>query len=101
MAIKPDDCVIKLKDLETGVRISKDWYGGNKEIPVYVPYWKNFLAHVKDTTDWKSGFNAYDENFNLQLAKFNGTFKQTKKWDDRYIKFRSHRDLTLFILRWS
>jgi hypothetical protein len=101
MAIKPNDCIIKLKDLEIGFETKSDWYGELKRSPVYETYWANFLAHVKETTDWKSGWDAYDKNFERQLAKFNASFKQTKNYDDRYIKFKSHSDLTFFVLRWS
>jgi hypothetical protein len=101
MAIKPNDCVIRIKDLEIGVETITD-YGRSVEVPVYEKYWTNFSRHVKDTTDWKAGgWNAYDKNFEQQLAKFNATFKNTKKYDERYIKFKSHSDLTFFILRWS
>lgn len=101
MAIKPNDCVIKIKDLEIGLETVKDWDGRNKEIAIYEPYWANFLQYVKDTTDWKIGWEAHDKNFEKQLKKFNAIYKNTKKWDDRYIKFKSHSDLTFFILRWS
>lgn len=101
MAIKPNDCVIKIKDLEVGFEVIKDWDGRNKQVPVYEPYWSKFLQHVKDTTNWQSGWDAYDRNFENQLNKFNATYKQTKKWDDRYIKFKTHADLTFFVLKWS
>lgn len=101
MAIRPNDCVIKLKDLEVGFETKTDWYGELKRSPVHEPYWANFLAHVKETTDWNSGWQAYDKNFEKQLAKFDATYKQTKKYDERYIKFKTHSDLTFFVLRWS
>jgi hypothetical protein len=102
MAIKPDDCVIRLKDLEIGTDTVSDRFGRPQEVSVYEPYWANFLSHVKETTDWKSGgWNEYDINFEKQLAKFNAVFKNTKKYDERYVKFKSHKDLTFFMLRWS
>lgn len=102
MAIKPNDCVIKIEDLVIGFERSKDVYNGRvHEIPVYESYWANFLQHIKDTTDWKSGWDAYDKNFEKQLTKFNAIYKNTKKHDDRYIKFKSHSDLTFFVLKWS
>ena len=101
MAIKPNDCIIKLKDLEIGFDCILDWDGSNKKIPVYEPYWTNFLDHVKETTDWKSGWDAYDKNFENQLKKFNATYKNTKKYNDRYVKFNKHSDLTFFVLKWS
>lgn len=100
MAIKPNDCVIRIKDLEIGVdTIYVD--GRSVEATVYETYWSNFCEHVKITTDWYSGWDAYDKNFEKQLAKFNATYKQTKNYDERYIKFKSHKDLTFFVLRWA
>jgi hypothetical protein len=101
MAIKPNDCVIKIEDLVVGSETVKDWRGRDGQVAVYEPYWANFLAHVKETTDYQTGWDAYDRNFEQQLAKFNATFKNTKKWDDRYVKFKSHKDLTFFVLRWA
>ena len=101
MAIKPNDCVIKIQDLVIGSETKSDWYGELKREPVYETYWANFLKHVKETTDWKSGWDAYDKNFEKQLAKFNATYKNTQKYDDRYIKFKNHSDLTFFVLRWA
>lgn len=100
MAIKPNDCVIKLKDLVVSRERVLD-RGEIIEKEKYAKYWTNFLKHVNDTTDWKSGWNAHDKNMSVQLAKFNATFKQTKNWDDRYIKFKTHKDLTMFVLKWS
>jgi hypothetical protein len=101
MAIKPDDCVIKIEDLVIGYETVPDWDRRPKQIPVYESYWTNFLHHVKETTDYKSGWDAYDKNFERQLKKFNATYKQTKKYDDRYVKFKNHSDLTFFVLKWS
>ena len=101
MAIKPNDCVIKLKDLVVGYEPYRDQYGMHDERPVFEPYWNRFLQHVKDTTDWTTEWNAYDLNFERQLNKFNATYKLTKKYEDRYIKFKTHADLTYFVLRWS
>ena len=101
MAIKPNDCVIKIKDLEIGFDTAFDVYGRNQEVVVYEPYWANFLAHVNETTDAKLGWDAYDKHFEKELKKFNATYKNTKKWDDRYIKFKKHSDLTFFVLRWA
>ena len=101
MAIKPNDCVIKIKDLEVGFETVLDWDGRNKQVPVYESYWANFLEHVKVTTEWKTGWDAYDRNFQKEVKKFNATYKQTKNYDDRYIKFNKHSDLTFFVLRWA
>lgn len=101
MAIKPDDCVIKIKDLVIGYDTVKDWDGRNKEVEVYEPYWANFVKHVEATTVWESDWDAYNKNLAKQLAKFNAVHKETKKYDDRYIKFKSPSDLTFFVLRWA
>lgn len=101
MAIKPNDCVIKIEDLVVGYETVPDDRRRPQTIPVYETYWTNFLIHVKDTTDWKAEWDAYDKNFVRQLAKFNATYKRTKKYDDHYIKFKSHSDLTFFVLRWA
>jgi hypothetical protein len=101
MAIKPNDCVIKLNDLIIDYKTDLDWDGRKRKVPVNAAYWENFLQYVKDTTDWKSELDAYDKNFVRQLAKFNATYKETKNYDDRYIKFKSHSDLTFFVLRWA
>ena len=101
MAIKPGDCIIRIKDLVIDYEVIKDWEGRNKQVEVYEPYWTNFLKHVKDTTDYKSEWDAYYKNLERQLNKFNATYKVTKKYDDRYIKFKTHADLTFFVLRWA
>jgi hypothetical protein len=101
MAIKPNDCVIKIKDLVVGFSTSKDMFGHPEEVPVYKSYWTNFLTHVKETTEWRSAHDAYEKNLNRQLAKFNGTYKRTKNWNDHYVKFKSQSDFTFFVLRWS
>jgi hypothetical protein len=99
MAIKPNDCVIRLKDLEIGTKTI--YYSGrNVEVPIYEQYWKNFLDHIAAKTDI-SGHWYDPHDFEKHLSKFNAIFKNTKKYDDRYIKFKSHKDLTFFVLRWS
>lgn len=101
MAIKPNDCVIRIEDLVIGSETIRDWDGRPKTVPVYESYWANFLEHVKQTTDWTSEWYAYDKNFERQLKKHNATYKETKKYDDRYVKFKNHSDLTFFVLKWS
>ena len=101
MAIKPNDCVIRIEDLVIGYESIRDWDGRQKQVPVYESYWTNFLEHVKETTEWKAEWDAYDRNFERLLKKYNATYKQTKKYDDRYIKFKNHSDLTFFVLKWS
>ena len=101
MSIKPNDCVIKLKDLVVERKRVFDQYGEIYDQENYVNYWTNFLKHVSETTDRELGWNAYDKNMSAQLAKFNAIYKETKKPEDRYIKFKTHKDLTLFVLKWS
>lgn len=47
MAIKPGDCIIKLKDLEVGFEVIKDWDGRNKEVPRFEPFWITFSGMSK------------------------------------------------------
>lgn len=101
MAIKPNDCVVKVKDLVIGSEVIKDWDGHNQRKPVYEPYWANFLQHVERTCPQRVNMYTYNNHFVSELSKFNATMKETKKWDDRYIKFKAHSDLTFFVLRWS
>lgn len=101
MAIKPDDCVIKIEDLVIGFETAKGWDGRPNQVPVYETYWANFLEYVKETTDWQAEWDAYDRNFHRQLKKFNATYKQTKNYDERYVKFKKHSDLTFFVLKWA
>ena len=100
MAIKPNDCVIKLKDLVVKTERVVD-RGQIIEKEHYAKYWENFLKHVANTTDWASGWDAQNRNLKAELAKFNAIYKETKKSADRYIKFKTHKDLTMFVLRWS
>lgn len=105
MAIKPDDCVIRIESLAVGTKEIRDWDGRLREVTLYEKYWENFLDHVGNNAkkfkpaNWK--VNPYDVVFAEELAKYKATYKVTKKWSERYIKFRSHKDLMLFILRWS
>lgn len=105
MAIKPDDCVIRIEDLVVGRKRISDWDGRPRDIPLYEKYWENFNNHVDTMSkgvkspDWR--INPRDIIFNEELAKFGAIFKETKKWSDRYIKFKSQKHLTLFIMRWS
>lgn len=105
MAIKPTDCIIRIKDLQIGTELS-DGIFGKQTIPIYEKHWGNFLKHVRETTNWDTDFwdtdfYAYDKNFIEQLAAYNAVYKRTKKWDDSYIKFKTTGDMMLFILKWS
>lgn len=109
MAIKPDDCVIRIEDLVVGTKEVQDsWNGKTVEVDRYEKYWENFDAHVRklarevDTKDWRDWRKTpADIVFEQELKKFHAVYKDTKNWRDRYIKFRSHKHLTMFVLRWS
>lgn len=101
MAIKPNDCVIKIKDLIVGYHTVTTYDGRLNRIEQYAPYWEKFMKHVKDNANWKTEWDALDKSLERELTKFNATYKVTKKWDDRYIKFATHGDLTYFVLKWS
>ena len=102
MAIKPNDCVIKIENLIIGYEPCRGQFSEHtSERPVYEPYWANFLEHVERTCPQRVNMYTYDNHFVSELAKFNAVMKETKKWDDRYIKFKTHSDLTFFVLRWQ
>lgn len=106
MAIKPDDCVIKIEDLIIGYEDALDMYGRKDIVPKYEPYWKNFCLHTDtlkmaikwDRTQPKDPYQKVEDD---ELKKYGAVFKRTKRYKDNYIKFKSHRHLTMFILRWS
>lgn len=109
MAIKPNDCVIKIADLIVGTRKAIDpWTGRDVEVTEYEPYWEKFNDHVRklarevDTTNWRD-WKVTPNNmvYEQELKKFGAVHKETKNYNDRYIKFKTHGHLTLFVLRWS
>ena len=62
----------------------------------------NFLKHCKESRGLAVTRDLVPiKILNEELAKYGATFKETKKWQDRYVKFKSHKHLTMFILRWS
>lgn len=105
MAIKPNECTIRIEDLVVGKKRTYFQDGNVYEIPIYAKYWENFNKHVDDiakgvkTLNWR--INRRDVIFKEELEKFGATYKHTKKWEDRYIKFKSHKHFTMFVLRWS
>ena len=108
MAIKPNDCVVKISDLVVGEEQTLDMFGRATTVPRYEQYWRNFCQHtdqLKAKVDWKkvplNGRDVYAEIENQELAKYGATFKRTKQYKENYIKFKSHKHLTAFILRWS
>lgn len=49
MAIKPNDCVIKFKDLVVGTKKVTDPYNGRSvEVVRYEQYWKSFRRTLKN-----------------------------------------------------
>lgn len=109
MAIKPGDCVIRIKDLVIGKKMVADPWGGRRfEVDEYEKFWENFSQHVIDSTkkidtkNWKD-WSVPPETwvYEQELAKFGATHKETKRHSDRYVKFKTHEDLTMFVLRWS
>jgi hypothetical protein len=109
MAIKPDDCVIRIEDLVVGTKEVQDsWNGKTVEVDCYEKYWENFTDHVSklareiDTKDWKDWRKTpVNVVYEQELKKFHAVHKETKNWRNRYIKFKSHKHLTMFVLRWS
>lgn len=105
MAIKPNDCVIRITDLIVGTEDGVDMFGRKQLIPRYEQYWKNFCRHtdeLKMNVTWQGqGKDPYQKVVDDELAKHGAVFKRTKDWKGNYIKFKSHKHLTAFILRWS
>ena len=108
MAIKPDDCIVKITDLIVGKEDYIDYDGRKQEVDRYEPYWANFCEHLdnlKSKVDWSTvrSFNKdlYAEVEDKELAKYGAKIKRTKEWKGNYIKFKSHKHLTMFIMRWS
>ncbi len=105
MAIKPDDCVIKVHDLIVGTKEATDWNGHKYKVDRYEKYWENFCEHVDKTNNsiqWNGhGKNPWDQTIDVELAKYGAKYKRTKEYKGNYLKFRSHKHLTMFIMRWS
>lgn len=108
MAIKPNDCIVRISDLVVGEVETIDWDGRKKMIPMYERYWHNFCEHLdeqKRKIDWNTARHLSKDPYTAvedqELSKYGVTFKRTKKWKENYLKFKSHKHLTAFILRWS
>lgn len=105
MAIKPDDCVILIEDLVVGTKVGLHWDGQPIDVPLYEKYWENFNKHVdaksKGVKSPDLRIDPRDIVFEEELKKYGAIYKRTKKWNDHYIKFKSQKHLTLFVLRWS
>ena len=105
MAIKPDDCVIRIEDLVVGTKEITDWDGRPRQVPRYEQYWENFCRHTDDLKT-KVKWNAHSKDpwqhvVDDELAKYGAIFKRTKQYRNNYVKFKSHKHLTMFIMRWS
>lgn len=108
MAIKPNDCIIRIHDLRTGTKMVPDIYGRDMEVPQYEKFWENFSEHVfelskkvdtKNWRDWKT--TPHSMVYAQELKKFGAVHKETKDYRDCYIKFKSHGHLTLFVMKFS
>ncbi len=105
MAIRPNDCVIRITDLIIGTEDGVDMFGRKELVPKYELYWKNFCSHtdnLKMNVKWSGqGKDPFQKVVDDELAKHGAVFKRTKDWKGNYIKFKSHKHLTMFILKWS
>lgn len=103
MAIKPNDCVIRVEDLVIGTRKELDIFGKEQDVWAYEPYWENFAKHVdaKYRVRIRGQYIDYDKILNEELSKYHAVFKRTKKWRDCYVKFKDPQYFTLFVLQWS
>lgn len=103
MAIRPNDCVIRIESLITGTRKELDIFGREHLVDAYAPYWENFAKHVeaKHRDRIRERYIDYDAVMNQELAPYHAVFKRTKKWRDSYIKFKDPQYLTFFVLQWS
>lgn len=106
MAIKPNDCVIRMQDLVIGQEPRHDIFGRDTTCDVYEKYWTNFCRHtdtLKSKVNWSQPQpkDPYEKVFDDELAKYGAVFKRTKEYKGNYVKFKSHKHLTMFIMRWS
>lgn len=103
MAIRPNDCVIRVEDLITGARKELDIFGREQLVDTYQPYWENFAKHVdaKYQARIRGQHIDYDKIVNEELAQYHAVFKRTKKWQNSYVKFKDPQYFTLFVLQWS
>lgn len=101
MAIKPTDCVIYIKDLIVYQESYRDSMGFYREEIRYVPYWQRFMEYVRQE-EQRDGLWIPSTSFMAKiLEQHNATYHSPKDYNKRYIKFRTHADLTMFILKWS
>lgn len=105
MAISPDDCVVRIRDLVIGQEDCVDMFGRADKRPVYEKYWQNFCRHtdkLKVGVKWTGhGKDPWQQVVDDELAKYGASLKRTKEYKNNYIKFKSHKHFTMFVLRWS
>lgn len=106
MAVKPHDCIIRVNDLIVGYQDGVDMFGRKDIAPRYEQYWTNFCRHtdqLQNQIDWSrpQPKDPYQKIMDDELAKYGAVFKRTKEYKGNYIKFKTHKHLTMFIMRWS
>lgn len=99
MAIAPDDCIIDLHKVSTWEE-QPSWNGRPETVRKYPEYWSKFLKHAVLQTPKNSNWEDYDLTLKAELKKAGIVYKQTKKGGE-YIKFRSEKDMLMFMLRWA
>jgi hypothetical protein len=99
MAIAPDDCIIDLRKVST-TKEQIGWHGKPETVLEYPDYWTKFLKNAVSKTPKNGAWEDYDITLKAELKKAGIVYKQTKKGGE-YIKFRSEKDMLMFMLRWS
>ena len=109
MAIKPNDCIVKISDLVVGQEEYTDYDGRKRIVDRYETYWSNFCKHIEKLRkefNWgelrgRGHIDVWSEIENTELAKYGATLKRTKQYKGNYLKFKSHKHFTMFVMRWS
>jgi hypothetical protein len=102
MAIKPDDCIVPYGKLVRWVQNGNSYR--DYKLVYDVAYLENFNTHCMELfrVVKQPEIGTRDKIRDEELAKFNAVYKTHKKGADRdYIKFKSHADLTYFVMRWA
>lgn len=98
MAIKPNDCIVPYGKLVRWVRTGRSVWDTKREYDE--KYLENFDDHVYDLVR-KQNIDAEIIRGD-ELKKFGATYRPNRtNYEKTYIKFRTHADLTFFILRWA
>jgi hypothetical protein len=102
MAIKPDDCIVPYGKLVHYVSTGKGIWEYKYQYDVeYLRKFDEHVAKVLKKAD-HTIMNIRSIVRNRELAMFNAVYKSHKTNNSKdYIKFNTHADLTLFMLRWS